>query len=80
MIRRLLAATLRRFGVPTSGRGGTLPPRGPHTDDVLVCLSPGRQITDPDEAEVLGMTAYARRLRAHPDRPVWFAPLPPRRG
>ncbi|WP_329308298.1 hypothetical protein [Streptomyces microflavus] len=64
MIRRLLAATLRRLGVPTPGRGGTFPPHQPHPDEVLVCLSPGRQITDPDEAESLGMTASARRLRA----------------
>jgi hypothetical protein len=29
----------------------------------MVILSPGKRITDPDEAEALGMTATARRLR-----------------
>jgi hypothetical protein len=28
-----------------------------------VMLSPGRLITDPDEAEALGLTADARRMR-----------------
>ncbi|MFH9765229.1 hypothetical protein ACH4N4_30150 [Streptomyces microflavus] len=64
MIRRLLAAVLRRLGVPGPARGGTLPPYQPRLGEVLACLSPGRQITDPDEAESLGMNASARRLRA----------------
>lgn len=33
------------------------------TDMMLAMLSPGRQITDPDEAEALGLTADARRMR-----------------
>lgn len=41
MIRRLLAAALRRLGVPGPARGGTLPPYRPHPDEVLVYLSPG---------------------------------------
>ncbi|MGC4925493.1 hypothetical protein [Streptomyces sp. DT117] len=64
MIRRLLTATLRRLGFPAPAHGGTLPPYQPCPDEVLVRLSPGRRITDPDEAEALGMTASARRLRA----------------
>ncbi|WP_143668301.1 hypothetical protein [Streptomyces sp. f150] len=64
MIRRLLAAALRRLGVPGRARGGTLPPYQPSPDDLPVRLSPGRQTTDPDEAEALGMTVSARRLRA----------------
>lgn len=79
MIRRLLAAALRRLGVPGPARGGTLPPYQPRPDEVLVCLSPGRQITDPDEAEALGMTAYARRLRVYPPRKAvegWGLPDP----
>ncbi|WP_069751548.1 hypothetical protein [Streptomyces sp. EN16] len=79
MIRRLLTATLRRLGVPGPARGGTLPPYKPRPGEALVRLSPGRQITDPDEAEALGMTAYARRLRAHPPRKAvedWGMPDP----
>ncbi|MGW9299543.1 hypothetical protein ACWHA3_01795 [Streptomyces cyaneofuscatus] len=41
MIRRLLAAALRRLGAPGPAHGGALPPYQPHPDDVLVCLSPG---------------------------------------
>ncbi|MGY1439557.1 hypothetical protein [Streptomyces reniochalinae] len=37
--------------------------RRPIDDSVPAILSPGKQITDPDEAEALGMTAYVRRLR-----------------
>lgn len=58
MIRRLLAATLRRLGFPGPAQGGVLPPYQPHPDEVLVYLSPGRQITDPDEAEALGLRTY----------------------
>jgi hypothetical protein len=79
VIRRLLAAALRRLDFPVPGRGGTLPPYQPRPGEVLVRLSPGRQITDPDEAEAVGMTAYARRLRAHPPRKAvegWGLPDP----
>ncbi|MFD4934473.1 hypothetical protein [Streptomyces virginiae] len=48
--------------------GGTLPPPRPADDSVPVFLSPGRRITDPNEAEALGMTATARRLREQQDR------------
>lgn len=41
MIRRLLAATLRRLGVPVPARGGTLPPYQPRPNEVLVQLSRG---------------------------------------
>ncbi|MGW9371214.1 hypothetical protein ACWGVR_14525 [Streptomyces xanthophaeus] len=50
--------------------GGRIPPSGPTSDSIPVILSPGRLITDPDEAEALGMTATARRLRARRDRTV----------
>lgn len=71
MIRRLLrtavlAARTVRHGPP---RGGQLPPRRPGPDEQLMILSPGRTITDPDEAEALGMTATARRLRRDRERP-----------
>lgn len=48
--------------------GGRIPPSGPPSDSIPVLLSPGRMITDPDEAEALGMTVTARRLRARSDR------------
>jgi hypothetical protein len=54
----LVARTLRR-----PAHGGALPPYRPDLDGQLVILSPGRLITDPDEAEALGMTADARRMR-----------------
>jgi hypothetical protein len=37
--------------------GGTVPTLKPDGDSVLAALSPGRRITNPAEAEVLGMTA-----------------------
>lgn len=46
--------------------GGRITPAGPTSDSIPAILSPGRWITDPDEAEALGMTATARRLREHP--------------
>ena len=58
MIRYLL----RRL-FPPPARGGTLPAHRPHSGEQLTILSPGRQITDPDEAEALGLTADARRMR-----------------
>lgn len=79
MIRRLLAAALRRLGFPVPAHGGTLPPCQPRPGEALACLSPGRRIADPGEAEALGMTAYARRLRAHPPRTAvegWGLPDP----
>jgi hypothetical protein len=48
-------------------RGGRVRPFRPVDDSIPVSLSPGRLITDPDEAEALGMTATARRLRANRD-------------
>lgn len=44
-------------------RGGHLPPPRARTGEVLVLLSPGRQITDPDEAESLGMNVDAKWMR-----------------
>lgn len=71
MIRRLLrtAALAIRTAVRSSPRGGQLPSRRPGPDERPVILSPGRTITDPDEAEALGMTATARRLRRERERP-----------
>lgn len=43
--------------------GGEIPEYRPRPGKQLVILSPGRRIGDPDEAESLGMTATARRLR-----------------
>jgi hypothetical protein len=40
-----------------------LRPYRPRPGEQLVILSPGRRIDDPDEAEALGMTATARRMR-----------------
>jgi hypothetical protein len=59
MIRRLL----RRLLPFRYASGGTLPPYTPRGDEQLVILSPGREITDPDEAEALGLTADAQRMR-----------------
>lgn len=69
MIRRLfrtvaLAACTRR----RPARGGTLPPFRPRPDGQMAILTPGRPITDPDEAEALGMTATAQRLRRERQR------------
>jgi len=50
--------------------GGTIPPVRPLGDSIPAFLSPGREITDPDEAEALGMTATGRRLRESRDRPA----------
>lgn len=72
MIRRLLAATLHRLGVPIPAQGGSLPSYQPRPSEVLACLSPGRQITDPDEAEALGLRTYPARAprRANRSRSV----------
>lgn len=56
MLRRLF----RRFHFHA---GGSLPPYRPRPGERLVVLSPGRRIDDPDEAEALGLTADARRMR-----------------
>ncbi|MGW1154419.1 hypothetical protein ACWD45_24445 [Streptomyces rubiginosohelvolus] len=37
----MLAAALRRLGLPGPARGGALPPYRPRPDDVPVYLSPG---------------------------------------
>jgi hypothetical protein len=57
-----LAAMANGFRRP---QGGRITPSTP-SDGHLVILSPGRQITDPDEAEALGLTADARRMRGKP--------------
>lgn len=44
-------------------KGGHLPRRKYSDDERPVELSPGRRITEPDEAEALGLTVDARRLR-----------------
>jgi len=63
VIRRLLR---RLFSGYTTG--GTLPTYQPREGEQMVILSPGRRIDDPDEAEALGMTAAARRMRRGEDR------------
>ena len=64
MIRRLLCRLS-----PGYARGGNLPAFRPRPGERMVFLSPGRRIDDPDEAEALGMTATARRLRRQGERP-----------
>lgn len=59
MIRRLL----RHLLPGRHARGGELPAFRPRPGERLVALSPGRRITDPDEAEALGMAVAARRIR-----------------
>jgi hypothetical protein len=44
-------------------QGGHLSAQGCPDGKRLIELSPGRLITDPDEAEALGLTADARRMR-----------------
>lgn len=58
MIRRLL-----RRVFPGYATGGQIPAYHPRPGEQLVVLSPGRRIDDPDEAEALGLTADARRMR-----------------
>ncbi|MFE3122340.1 hypothetical protein ACFXHD_02850 [Streptomyces hydrogenans] len=55
LLRRLL-----RGGTATGGR---LPRYTPDHGSRLVLLSPGRRIVDPAEADALGLTVDARRLR-----------------
>lgn len=58
----MILRLLRRL-FPVRARGGELPAYRPRQGEHLVALSPGRRIDDSDEAEALGMTATARRLR-----------------
>lgn len=54
------------FAPPRSGyqaSGGAVTGSPPGDDSIPARLSEGKRITDPDEAEALGMTATARRLR-----------------
>lgn len=45
-------------------RGGVIRgPSDPGDDSIPFMLSPCRQVTDPDEAEALGLTVEARRMR-----------------
>lgn len=50
-------------GLSVRASGGSVPRRTPRPGEQLTILSPGRQITDPDEAEALGLPADARRMR-----------------
>lgn len=50
-----LFGVCRRCGVPSDQ-----PQPG---QNAMVVLSPGKLITDPDEAEALGLTVDARRMR-----------------
>lgn len=63
MIRHVVAAVLRCLGVTRSAAGGTLPPRRYDTESIPVRLSPGRRVTDPDDAEALGLTVYRQEWR-----------------
>lgn len=54
--------------LPLRARGGQIPAYRPRQGERLVILSPGRAITDPDEAEALGLTADARRMRRQEER------------
>lgn len=58
-----LVAFLRALLAHRHASGGKIPPRNPDVDSTPVALSPGQLITDPDEAESLGFTVDARRLR-----------------
>ena len=53
---------LRRIGVDRTG--DELPP----TDSQTFLLSPGGMINDPYEAEALGLTVEARRMRGDQER------------
>lgn len=48
--------------LPTSS-GGRLPRYRPTPGVHIVLLSPGGPVEDPDEAEALGLTVDAKRLR-----------------
>ena len=63
MLRRLL----RRL-FPHHATGGHIPEYRPRPGEQWVMLSPGRRIDDPDEAEALGLTADARRMRGRQGR------------
>ncbi|MFF7308198.1 hypothetical protein [Streptomyces sp. NPDC008137] len=63
MIRRLLRRLL-----PRPATGGEMLAYRPRLDEQWVMLSPGRRIDDPDEAEALGLTADARRMRRQQGR------------
>jgi hypothetical protein len=59
---------LRRL-LPGHAKGGEIPAFRPAKGEQLAILSPGRRIDDPDEAEVLGLTADAKRMRQQGRRP-----------
>ena len=58
----MICRLLRRL-FPGSATGGTVRAYQPREGEQMVMLSPGRRIDDPDEAEALGLTATARRMR-----------------
>lgn len=58
-------------------RGGSLPSYRPRPSERLVILSPGRRIDDPDEAEALGLTADAKRMRRQGKLPEVERRFPP---
>ena len=58
VIRRLL-----RHLLPGYATGGEIPAARPGAGDRLVVISLGRRIGGPEEAEALGLTADARRMR-----------------
>jgi hypothetical protein len=62
MSRRRVASLRALLGLRRAS-GGQVSPRAPGADSIPLVLSPAKVITDPDEAESLGLTADARRLR-----------------
>lgn len=63
---RILPGSLLSILNRSRAEGGHLPCRKHSDGERPVELSPGRLITDPDEAEALGLTVDARRLRGRP--------------
>jgi hypothetical protein len=58
VIRRLLRRLFSHYAT-----GGEIPAYRPRQGERWAMLSPDRRIDDPDEAEALGLTADARRMR-----------------
>lgn len=55
--------------LPLRAQGGKISEYRPRPGEQLVVLSPGRRIDDPNEAEALGLTADAKRMREQGRRP-----------
>lgn len=79
MVRRLFRTVglVARAAFDGSARGGSLPSHHPRPGEHLAILSPGRRIVDPDEAEALGMSADAKRMRRRGTPPEVEGRFPP---